>query len=336
MLILQNKIYWYKDLYPHAIASAIRKITPYKICPHVHRYSYIGTGPVRRWGTNLRHSASQFPTSLQCRLHALIMTQEGDALLSLTLLVDRTFTVLDITSIGVILEGSVMKIQRNLGDLQSKPKGITLSYHHISPAYNSGERNCRLTSFSYSSVLQRWEHPIARGDKREHWWHAGHRWWLQTHLEQVWDGFVTCFTQPVVSGWAKSRFHSQASALCSSPGDLHAGLEIWKQEKHQPLESGQEYRLMQLDKGTDPRQILFENGKATGNQLCSAAGDVMPLESKMDRQLWWILSLSQEQELRMEDITLTWEKAEQREEGTSRRGGGGAEKRQGTALSGRE
>lgn len=38
----------------------------------------------------------------------------------------------------------------------------------------------------------------------------------------------------------------------------------------------------------------------------------------------------------MEDITLTWEKAEQREEGTSRRGGGGAEKRQGTALSGRE
>lgn len=213
MLILQNKIYWYKDLYPHAIASAIRKITPYKICPHVHRYSYIGTGPVRRWGTNLRHSASQFPTSLQCRLHALIMTQEGDALLSLTLLVDRTFTVLDITSIGVILEGSVMKIQRNLGDLQSKPKGITLSYHHISPAYNSGERNCRLTSFSYSSVLQRWEHPIARGDKREHWWHAGHRWWLQTHLEQVWDGFVTCFTQPVVSGWAKSRFQSSFCAL---------------------------------------------------------------------------------------------------------------------------
>lgn len=127
---------------------------------HTYTYSYIGT--------NLWHSASQFPTPLQCRLDAL-MTQEGDALLPLTLLVERTFTVLDITSIGVILEELMMKIQRKLDDLQSKPKGIT-PYHHISLAYSSEETICRLTSFTYFRELQWWEHPKARGDKREKHW----------------------------------------------------------------------------------------------------------------------------------------------------------------------
>lgn len=148
---------------------------------HTYTYSYIGTDPARRSGTNLWHSASQFPTPLQGRLHAL-MTQEGDALLPLTLLVEKT--ALDITSIGVILEEFMMKILK-LDDLQSKPKDIT-PYHHISLAYNFEETNCRLTSFSYSHELQRWEHPKARDDKREkHWWHTRHRRWLQTQLEQV-------------------------------------------------------------------------------------------------------------------------------------------------------
>lgn len=82
--------------------------------------------------------------------------------------------------------------------------------------------------------------------------------------------------------------------FCSKTWELLAILEIWGQGKQQTLQTGQQYWFTHPDNWTDPRQTMFGKGRAAGNQLCSAAGDVMSLESKMGRELGSIVSLSQE------------------------------------------
>lgn len=99
-----------------------------------------------------------------------------------------------------------------------------------------------------------------------------------------------------------NRGFSHTFVFCSRSGKLLAVLEIWGQGNKQPLETGHQDGFIHPDNWTDARQTMFGKGKAAGKQLCSAAGDVTSLESKMGRELWCILSLSQEQELGMEDI----------------------------------
>lgn len=161
---------------------------------------------------------------------------------------------------------------------------------------------------------------------------------LQSPVNRSVMGEASDLSHTVLGQWASchscallglSWGFSHTFVFCSKTQELLTVLEIWGQENQQTLQTGQQHWFTHPDNWTDPRQTMFGKGRAAGNQLCSAAGDVMSLESKMGRELRWYSLCHKNWGWRI--FTQTWEKAEQREEGTSRRGGGGAENRQGNS-----
>lgn len=144
------------------------------------------------------------------------------------------------------------------------------------------------------------------------WPRTTHGWWAPPHGPAL------------SSASAESRFQPHICVL----------LQVWGAAEHFGKGTSSLWRLVSKTDSQTQTTGLIQDGPHLGKgklQGTSFAGDVTSLESKTGRNSDASSFCLKNKNWGWRIFIQTWEKAEQREEGTSRRGGGGAENQQGNS-----